>query len=130
MNKIKIILIFVLLIILAGCLFKDKKIVILKIDNNDIIIKWYYYSYITDFSNEFVEVSKEDKHVIIYESRDVVTNITLDANRITIKTCEPYRKQKTIYTKVPEKEVFGYKILFDTTASYEEYRNIPNGKPE
>jgi hypothetical protein len=106
----------------------NDKLVVKKINNNDISIKWYYYSYISNLSPEFVEVKKGDSIVMIYEAVDVFTDVIIEDKNIIIKQFEPSRG--IINTKNVLTEVFDYKIIIDTTATYDEYRFRPDAVKE
>jgi hypothetical protein len=102
----------------------NDKLVVKNISNPDITIKWYYNSYISNINPEFVEVKKGDSIVIIYETVDVVTDVIVEDKNIIIKQFEPSRG--IINTKNVLTEVFDYKIIIDTTATYDEYRFRPD----
>ncbi len=124
MIKVKTICILTLLV---SCISNDK-LVVKNISNNDISIKWYYYSYISNISPEFVEVKKGDSTVLIYEAVDVVTDVIIKDKNIIIKQFEPSRG--IINTKSLLTQVFEYKIIIDTTATYDEYRFRPDAIKE
>ena len=71
MKKMKTLCLFALLI---SCIGNDK-LVIKNISNDDIAIKWYYYSYITNISPEFIDVKKGDSIIQIYKADDVFTDV-------------------------------------------------------
>ncbi len=111
---------------LFGC--KDPKFIRKEINLKETNIKWYYYSYITSSSADIIDVTDSSKTIEIFRSTDVVTNVTIDSNIIRIKLYEPYRG--IIDTKPLPTQVFNYKIVFDTTSTYQEHSTIPRGKKE
>ena len=124
MKKMKTLCLFALLI---SCIGNDK-LVIKNISNDDIAIKWYYYSYITNISPEFIDVKKGDSIIQIYKADDVFTDVNIVGKNIVLKQFEPWRG--IIYTKKLLPEVFGYKIVIDTNATYDEYRSVPKAIKE
>jgi hypothetical protein len=98
------------------------------IDNNDISIKWYYYSLISNNSSDFIDASKGDSIVRIYESVGIIADIKISDKKIILKQFEP--SNGIIHTKKKLNEVFGYKIVIDTSATYDEYRYRPAAKKE
>lgn len=123
MKKIKLIS---LLILLTSC--SNDPMVRKNINNNDISVKWYYYSLITNDSSDFIDVRKEDSIVRIFESVNVITDIKITDKKIIIKQFEP--SNGIIFTKKVLNEVFGYKIVIDSSANYDEYRYRPAAKKE
>ncbi|MBS0030270.1 hypothetical protein ACTJJ0_23720 [Chitinophaga sp. 22321] len=111
-----------------SCNLENSKFVRKKIDNNDISIKWYYYSYITNGSPDFVVVEKNGKEKEIYKATGTVLNVMLKDHNIVLRTVGP--SESMIFTKHVEEEVFGYKITLDTTGTYHERRLIPDGIKE
>lgn len=124
MKKMKV---FCLLALLVSCIGNDK-LVIKNTTNDDISLKWYYYSYITNNSPDFIDVKKGDSIVQIYKADDVVVDVNIINKNIILKQFEPSRG--IIYTKKVLPDVFGYKIIIDTTGTYDEYRYIPKAVKE
>lgn len=114
--------------ILFSCNQKDPKLVRKQIKNEDITIKWFYYSYITNMSPEFVVVEKNGKEKEIYKATGVILNVTLVGNNIVLKLVEPSRN--LVFTKNIDTTIFGYKIVLDTTGTYDELRLRPDGVKE
>lgn len=117
-----------LLLLLISCKFDNDKFVRKNIGNDEISIKWYYYSYISNTSPDFIDVKKGDSIIKIFDAIDVVTNVSLNNKTIIIKQYEPYRG--IVNTKKVLPEVFGYKIVIDTTATYNDYRYRPEAIKE
>ena len=84
-----------------------------------------YYGYISDFGPEYIVVEKDGVRKEIYKSIDVVTNMKLRENNISIKVVEP--EHGLVYTKEVRKEVFGYTITCDNTGTYKELYSNPKG---
>src|SRR5688572_33100736 len=70
---IQIVIAIVCLYILYFAFFKLDKLVRKELENDDIKAKWYYYSYITNTSPDFIEITKDGESTIIYKAEDVVT---------------------------------------------------------
>ncbi|TWF40326.1 HNH endonuclease [Chitinophaga polysaccharea] len=124
----KILMLISLINFFSSCSLEGSKFVRKEIDNKDISIKWYYYSYITNNSPDFVVVEKNGKKKEIFKATWTVLNVTLKDHNIILKTLGP--SKSTVFTKHVEEEVFGYKITLDTTGNYMETRLIPDGKKE
>lgn len=56
----------------------------------------------------------------------MVTNVAVKGKDIIIKLFEPERG--IVYTKAAAQNVFGYRVILDSTANDDEYRSIPDGK--
>jgi len=124
----KIYILISLIISFLSCNLQDSKFVRKQIDNNDISIKWYYYSYITNNSPDFVVVEKNGNKKEIYKATWNVLNVTLKDHNIILRVLGPSKSM--IFTKHVDEEVFGYKITLDTTGTYHETRLIPDGIKE
>ncbi len=111
--------------IFIGCKFDEPKFVRKQVGNNDVTVKWYFHSYITNQSPDFVVVEKDGDKKEIYKATDVVLNVTLKEHNIILKLVEP--SKGLVFTKKVENEVFGYKIILDTTGTYDELRLRPDG---
>ena len=111
-----------------SCNIGESKFVIKQIDNKDITIKWYYYSYISNFSPDFVVVEKDGLKREIYKATDVILNVSLNDHNIILKLVKP--SKGLVFTKKVDKEVFGYKITLDTTGTYDELKLRPDGVKE
>ena len=75
-----------------------------------------------------MEVEKDDKKEIIYEATRVITNVSLDDKTIIIRVVEP--SKNLVFIKNVSKNIFGYKIVIDSLASYDELKFIPDGVKE
>lgn len=124
----RILSILVVLLVITSCILKEDKFVIKTIDNKDILIKWYYYSYITSFSPEYVVICKENKEYEIFKAKGVITDVKINNKEIIIKLYRP--EEGIIYTKKIIPEVLGYKILLDSNTTYKDYLNIPDAVKE
>lgn len=118
-----------LLILLVSCIGNDK-FVIKNVTNDDIAIKWYYYSYITNNSPEFIDVKKGDSIVQIYKADGFITDVSIKDKNIVVKGVETNTGGGIIYTKKPLSEVFGYKIIIDSTATNDDYKRTPKAIKE
>ena len=112
------------IVVIISCDLGNKEFTRKKLSDGNIKIKWFYYSYITDNSPEFIVVEKDGISKKIYEADHVITNIFLKEHRIIIKVVKP--KPDLVYTQDVLKEVFGYEIVFDSTGTYQELYSDPN----
>jgi hypothetical protein len=124
MKKMKTICV---LFLLVSCISNDK-LIVKNISNNDISIKWYYYSYISNISPDFIDVKKGDSLVQIYKAEGVITDVLIENNKIKIKVYN--LKNGIIYTDNLLSEVFDYKIELDTTSTRNEFLNRPDAIKE
>jgi hypothetical protein len=124
----KILMLITLISFFLSCNLENSKFVRKQIDNKDISIKWYYYSYITNNSPDFVVVEKKGDKKEIYKATWTVLNVTLKDHNIILKVLGPSKSM--VFTKHVDEEVFGYKITLDTTGTYNETRLIPDGIKE
>ena len=129
-TKIKCMNVKSLLIIAAtlGSCINEPKIIIKKIENDDISIKWFYYSYISNNSPQYILVAKDGKEKIILEAESLITNVILNKNYIIIKIGDLH--YGSIVTNPIDKKIFGYNILIDSTGTNEERMSVSNGEPE
>jgi hypothetical protein len=114
--------------ILLSCNQEDPKFVRKQIKDKDVSIKWFYYSYISNMSPDFVVVEKNGKEKEIYKATGVILNVTLEDNSIVLRLVEP--SKNLVFTKNVDATVFGYKITLDTTGTYDELRLRPDGVKE
>lgn len=119
----KLMFIFFTLILSCSNIAQEHKLVIKKITNNDITIKWYYYSYITDGSPDIIEITKNNITDTILEAIWEITNVTLTNDTITIRLYQP--QPGLMKTKNIRKEIFGYKIILDSSGTLEEKELLP-----
>lgn len=111
-------------ITLLSC--NNERFVRKEINNHDITLQWYYKSYISNLSPDFIIVRKDGQEKEIYKATDVVTNVTIQEKNIIIKLFKPERG--IVYTKATSDDVFGYHLILDSSATYDEYLNTPHGK--
>lgn len=95
-------------------------------DDGRVNVNWYYFSYITDVSPDFVEVVKGDSVAILFEAKNVISNVELKNDTIYLSLFEPYRG--IVHTKNPKLACFGYHVLIDSLATREEFYARPDGK--
>lgn len=124
----KILMLIPLIITFLTCNQENSKFVRKQIDNKDISIKWYYYSYITNNSPDFVVVEKNGNKKEIYKATGAVLNVTLKDHNIILRVLGPSKSM--VFTKHVDEDVFGYKITLDTTGNYMEKRLIPDAIKE
>jgi len=121
-------LIILVLLVFCSCGFSQEndRFVRKSFDDGTIKVNWYYFSYITDLSPDFVELVKGDSVVIVFKATDVISNVKMKGDTIYLSLFEPYRG--VVYIKNPELDFFGYHLLIDSLATLEEFYSMPDGK--
>lgn len=76
-------------------------------------------------SPDFIVVNKGAESVEIFKGKNTVTDIEISDTIILVKLYKPERA--VIYTKFFFKDLFGYKIIFDSSATYDAYIRTPDG---
>lgn len=113
----------IIIFLFSNC--KDVRFIRKKVGNQDINITWYYYSYITNVSPDFVEVEKNGHRKEIFKASNVILNTSIQNDSIFLKVFEP--SKGLVFTKGIEKEIYGYHIVLDSTGVIDELRLIPDG---
>jgi hypothetical protein len=106
--------IYILLIVFMSC--GSDKIYNKKLQNDEIKIDWYHYSYISSKSPNYVEVRKEDEKELIYEDLENIQDIELNNDTITI-----LHLKFNETPKIKKESVFGYSIEYKEVSSHEMY---------
>lgn len=75
-----------LLVILIGCEVSSAKLYVKSVQQGDVIVDWYVYSDITNFSPAKVQICKGDETLKIIEYGHGVTNIDLVNDLLLITT--------------------------------------------
>lgn len=114
--------------VLCCCTQGNDKFVRKTLSDGNISIKWYYFSYITNSSPDFIVVMKDGKEQEIFKAEDVVTDVIINGKKIIIKEYKPERG--IVFTKSVLLDVFGYKIQLDSSATRNDYNNTPLGVKE
>lgn len=114
--------------LLISCTGEDIKFIRKEIKNDRITVKWFYYSYISNVSPDFVNVYREGKETEIYKATRAITDVRLNNDSIILKVIGTDKRY--VFTKEISKEAFGYKIVLDTAGSFQELQNIPDGRKE
>lgn len=60
----------------------------------------------------------------MFRAYSVIVNVSLKHDSILLKLMEP--SNGIIRTKVVPKEVFNYKVIVDTSGTYDDLRSIPH----
>lgn len=84
--------------------------------NKEIEVDWYYYSYITSNSPNYVSVKKNNKEKLIFEYGYGLQDIEINQDTIVIFHLKFYAPPK-----VQEENVFGYYINYREVSSHEMY---------
>lgn len=124
----KNLLIIPLVWLLSSCGRTDSRFIRKRIADDDMVIDWYFYSYITNTSPDIIEVEKNGKRIEIYRATSVITDVILKRNLIIIRVVEPAKER--VQTRKVEDSIFGRKIVLDTTGTYNELGFIPRGIKE
>ncbi|SEW52505.1 hypothetical protein [Chitinophaga arvensicola] len=124
----KVLLPISLISIFFSCHLENPKFIRKQIQNKDISIEWYFYSRVTNNSPDFVVVEKDGIKKEIYKATWTILNVTLKDYNIILKVLGPSKNRVPI--KHADEAVFGYKILLDTTGTYNEIRLIPDAIKE
>jgi hypothetical protein len=110
--------------LISSCIAdRNPKFILKKISTDDVNIKWYYHSYITDNSPEIIEISKNGIIDTILEAKEEITNINLKGDQIIVRLHNP--QPGLTMTKNIKKEIFGYKIIIDSNGTWEEKALLP-----
>lgn len=112
---------FFTLILSFGC-SEDPRYYRKKIEQRGFIIRWYFYSDIGGNSADFVSVEKHGKEEIVFKGTDVITNIIFNDTAIVVKLYKPSRG--IVYKDKFKKEIFGLKVLVDSSATSEDYNTM------
>ncbi|MCU0322556.1 MAG: hypothetical protein MUE72_09080 [Chitinophagaceae bacterium] len=108
-------------------LLVDDKLVRKEIRYYDINVIWYYKSYITSTSPDIVMIKRNGESVDIITATSSILDFKIEGeDSIKIKLKE--NPGAFIRKITPQKEVFGYKIIFDSTGKPEDFINVPIGQ--
>jgi len=108
----------------------NDKLVRKRIENNNILVQWYYYSYLTNISADFVEIY--DKHSktksIVFEAVDLILDIELKKDSVIIFIDSP--RMGIVYTDLHglDSLVFNHVVKLDSTTLKGRIFDIPDGK--
>ena len=80
--KIKRISILVITIFLVSC--SDKKLIKYEFKNSEIELNWFYYSYLTNTSSDFIEIKCGNSFETIFESQSGLQEINVKNKKIII----------------------------------------------
>lgn len=125
---LKVLAVISMTLLFSSCFLGDSKIIRKKLKTNDITIKWYYYSYITNNSPDIVEVEKDGQ--IRELCRAVATLLDVDCNDKEILMKFVNQAEAPPFPQKIDVEVFGYKVVLDTTGSPRSLDSIPLGSKE
>jgi hypothetical protein len=113
---------------ILSCGSGDVRLVRKKLQNKDIIITWYYHSFITNNSPDYVVLERDGVTNEIYKAERVITDVALSKNNIILRLVKP--SLGVVYTEKIQDNILGYKIIVDTTDNIESLRFIPDGIKE
>lgn len=117
-----------LLILLAPILFScddNDKLIRKRINTNKIVIEWYYYSYISNSSPDFIDVKVNDSVYNLIKAEGIITDVYINGKDIIIELHEP--KSGILYSKNIPSKFYDYTIKIDSTANINEVLSIPRG---
>ncbi|MGZ5244636.1 MAG: hypothetical protein ACXWDO_03875 [Bacteroidia bacterium] len=73
------------LVFIYFAFFHSVKFIRKETADDNIKIRWYYYTHPTSLSHDFIEVKMDGQEEIIYEAEDdVVADVSIDKNLIKI----------------------------------------------
>lgn len=110
---------------LLGCIFKRDEFIRKKLHDNQITIKWYYYSDITDNSPDFIEIKKGTTKELLYKSPWEIIDVNLRNDTIYLKLVNTNLR----FSGAPKikDQIWEYKIIVDSTGVTEDLLTIPDG---
>ncbi len=123
--NIKHILILVFTFSLISC--SNKKLIRYEYKDSQIELNWFFYSYLTNTSSEFIEVKCGDSFQIIFESQSSLQNVKVENNKIIISHLKFNGTDPK--TKLIE-NVCGYEIEYKEVTSHEMYLKHNEQKTE
>lgn len=124
-HYISFLMLIIVIFSMSSC--KNSRFIRKEIKHENIIIYWYYYSYISSNSADIIEVSNGNESKIIFKGTEI-TAISLVNDTIIIQLYAPWRG--IIYENNTKDRVFGYQAIIDTSATLDDYKKIPDGKKE
>jgi hypothetical protein len=113
--------ILLLSVVAFSCCPGEPKFVRKEFEEDEVTVKWYYYSYITNTSPDIVEASLDGKVQEIYRDKELLlTDVHVHDSTIVITLAKPSQADYNFDRLDGEilSEVFGYKIVLDTSAAH------------
>ena len=115
--NIRYISILFLTIFFISC--SDKKLIRYKFKNSEIELNWFYYSYLTNTSSDFIEVKCGNSFEPIFESQSGLQKVEMENKKIIISHLnfngfEPKLKRT--------ENICGYEIEYREVTSHEMYQ--------
>jgi hypothetical protein len=123
-------MIFLLSIVAVGCCPGEPKFIRKQFDDDEVSVKWYYHSYITNTSPDIVEASLDGKVLEIYRDKELLlTDVAVHDSTIVITLAKPSEADYNFDRLDGEilSEAFGYKIVLDTSAAHGDVFKVPEG---
>lgn len=117
-----------LLILLAPILFScdgNDKLIRKRIRTNNLVIEWYYYSYISNSSPDFIDAKANDSVLNLIKAEGIITDVYVSDKDIIIKLHEP--GSGILYSTNIHSKFYDYSIKIDSTANINEVLSIPRG---
>ena len=111
----KFFLFLFLIIITISC--SDKRLIRKSIVNKEVAVDWYYYSYISDTSKDFIEIIKGDSSICVFKSKHIVQDINF-SNDTLIITHLPFTESNH---RDKIEKVFGHEIIYKEISSHDAY---------
>src|SRR5690606_30956848 len=113
------------LFLLSSC--SQPKMIIKTVKNEDITVRWYYYSHLTNNSPDIIDVVRNDSivEIIRIEERSIA-DLSLEKDNIIITIAYSGNDSAINFPT----HVFEYNIIVDTISTVNMRINFPKGKKE
>jgi hypothetical protein len=109
--------VFTCILLLCSC---NRKLVKKRLENEKISVLWYYYSEITNFSPDKIEVTSKSDHdlfssrrIVILEAENAITDVNLIEDSLIITVVNAWRISDDIASV--ERDILNHAVVFDTT---------------
>ena len=96
-----------LLFILTSC--QDKKLIKYDYKDSEIELNWYYHSYITSWSPDFVEVKCGESFQKIFVGKNILSEVLVKDKKITILH-NGFSKDEDVFMRT--ESICGYEISY------------------
>ena len=110
-------------ILLISC--SNKKLIKYEFKNTEIELNWFYYSYLTNTSSDFIEVKCGDSFINIFESKHGLQKVNVDDKKIIISHLKFNGTQPELKRT---ENICGYEIEYIEVSSHENYKEYMNKK--
>ena len=129
MCHVKRIIFVIVSILYVACGIEDSKFIRKRLNNSEVEVTWYYYSYITNVSPDFVEIRRGDSIKVICEAGYEIVDVKLGSDQVEVRFSLPADRQLSS-AQIFGSDFFGYPAVFDSSGTTSELRLIPDGVKE